>query len=228
MMTRNFGWKDNKENDMNDVDKLVLAIRDNPNMAERLIKATKDVKDSKTKLLDAANQYNKGHEKEILEGTEKRKLLLAEGKAKGLSEEEIIARQGFAPTIWTPILNYLYFMNKDDNTIIMERLAEMTRQGIQEYGYEKLVELLLEEEDKNKNVEVTFEDVMSDDNFQKPQEMEEFIYGGVTNSMFTKIKKLKALSRSQNKKEAFLAYDKCLELCKQHNLDFDKIPCNIV
>ena len=45
--------------------------------------------------------------------------------------------------------------------------------------------------------------------------------------MFDKIKKLKALAQSNNKNEAFLAYSKAIELCKEYGLNYDKIPCYV-
>jgi ligand-binding sensor domain-containing protein len=58
-------------------------------------------------------------------------------------------------------------------------------------------------------------------------DMVNFLYGNITLDMFNKIKKLKALSKSPNEREAFLAYRKAIELCKQYNLDFDRIPCYV-
>jgi hypothetical protein len=72
-----------------------------------------------------------------------------------------------------------------------------------------------------------FDDEINEENTNNPQDMDTFIYGEMSNKTFQKIKKLKALSKSENEKESFLAYRKCLELCKRHGLDFDKVPCNI-
>ena len=57
--------------------------------------------------------------------------------------------------------------------------------------------------------------------------MDEFIYGNVTSKQFQTIKKLKtlALSSKCNEHESALAFSLCKELCKKHNLEFDKIPC---
>jgi hypothetical protein len=57
--------------------------------------------------------------------------------------------------------------------------------------------------------------------------MVEYLYGNITLDMFNKIKKLKALSKSPIDAEAFAAYRKALELCKEYNLDFDRIPCYV-
>jgi hypothetical protein len=49
----------------------------------------------------------------------------------------------------------------------------------------------------------------------------------MSHDMFVKIKKLKALSKSPNENEAFLAYRLALKLCKKYGLEFDKIPCDV-
>ena len=66
------------------------------------------------------------------------------------------------------------------------------------------------------------EDILTDET-EDPVEMETFIYGEMTNSTFQKIKKLKALSQSPNEKEAFLAYRKCLELCKKYKKELSYV-----
>ena len=39
------------------------------------------------------------------------------------------------------------------------------------------------------------------------------------------IKKLKALSLSENEQEAHAAWVKCMEICKKYKLRYDDIPC---
>jgi hypothetical protein len=46
----------------------------------------------------------------------------------------------------------------------------------------------------------------------------------MTHETFVKIKKLKALSQSDNENEAAAAFIKCRELCKKYGLEYDKIP----
>ena len=58
-------------------------------------------------------------------------------------------------------------------------------------------------------------------------DMVNFPDGNITLDTFNKIKKLKALSKSPNEEEAFQAYRKAIDLCKQYNLDFDRIPCYV-
>lgn len=178
----------------------LMELLNNPSIIdnERFEKKIKEVKKNKQNLLSAAEEYNNQHKEEIREGTRQKALLLAEGESRGLSEEEIFKDKGFIPSVYTPILNFLYFMLKDCNDI------------------ENELKLLRE------NAELEHENIEID-----APEMEEFIYGNMTHDTFKKIKKLKALSRSKNEKEAFLAYRKCLELCDKYSLEFDKIPCNL-
>lgn len=206
-----------------------LAIKSNPELAERLLEVAKKIKETKDILVGAAKSYNEKYKVEISEGTKKRQLLLTEGHNNGLTDDEILSKSGFLPTVHTPILNYLHFIDREDknlsNTGSKGGLEALTEACIKEYGYDELVKTLQESIDDN--IEITFEDEISGDNTEKPKEMEEFIYGNCTSSTFQTIKKLKNLSKSDNKKEAFLAYTKCIELCKKYNLEFDKIPSNI-
>ena len=55
----------------------------------RVSKKIEEIKKDKKGLLIAADDYGKKYREEILEGTEKRALLLKEGKDKGLTEEMI-------------------------------------------------------------------------------------------------------------------------------------------
>ena len=107
------------------------------------------------------------------------------------------------------------------------QLEELTEYYIQKYGYEEFIKKLEEGMTYTKEVYADeLEDILTDDT-EQPEEMDKFIYGNITHSDFKKLKKLKALSHSQNEKESFLAYRKCLELCDRFGLDFDKIPCVI-
>mgnify|MGYP005661113113 FL=1 len=62
------------------------------------------------------------------------------------------------------------------------------------------------------------------DVMENPPELFEYLYGNITMGTFSKLKKLKRLSKSPNENEAFRAYRKCLKLCEQYNVEFDKIP----
>jgi hypothetical protein len=58
------------------------------------------------------------------------------------------------------------------------------------------------------------------------EEVDHFIYGDLTHSLFCKMKKLKAMAiHSTNENESFLAYKLCHKLCNKHGLQYDKLPC---
>jgi hypothetical protein len=181
-----------------------MTLLENPGILddERFRKKITEVKKTKENLMNVAEQYSKKYDKEIREGTKKKQLLISEGQSRGLSEEEALQNQGFIPSVYTPILNFLYFFVKEYESEEKEQLRE---QFNKEFGH-------LEHEEVN---------------LETAPELETFIYGNMTHDTFKKIKKLKALSRSPNEKEAFLAYRKCLELCEKYHLEFDRIPCNI-
>jgi pyruvoyl-dependent arginine decarboxylase (PvlArgDC) len=70
---------------------------------------------------------------------------------------------------------------------------------------------------------VEYHEESTGENLENAPEMEEFIYGEMSSKTYQTIKKLKSLSQSSNKAEAFAAYTKCLEMCKKYNLEFDKV-----
>ena len=218
---------------------LMAILRNDPDFAGALSKKKEAVKVDKQNLLRAANTYTQKYKDEILEGTKKRQKLLSEGQSKGLSEEEIFkGNTTFYPTVYTPILNFLYFMMRNEDTTYNKTLEEVLQEYIKQFGYERTEEIdtyikgivqSLEIEQKLDEVgsNVSFEDVVTDDITIEPDESDKFVYGNMDHATFKKLKKLKALSQSDNEKEAFLAYRKCLELCRKYGLEFDKIPCNV-
>jgi hypothetical protein len=176
---------------------------------ERFSKKIEEVKKDKQGILNAANDYNNRFRNEIDEGTKKRRLLIEDGERRGLKEEDIMSQVGyFVPCRQTPILNFLYFMLREENIDI--GLEENRKKFNIEFGH-------LEDDYEYKK----------SGNVEEPEEMDTFIYGNMSHDMFKKIKKLKALSRSVNENEAFIAYRMCLELCERFGLEFDKIPCDI-
>jgi len=189
----------------------------NPDFAFRLKEQVAEIKKSHKNLSDAATNYTVKYNEEVKEGTKKMQLLIAEGKKHGFTEQEILETQtNFCPTVRTPILNMLYFLlreHPDANNINFNRLVE---------DLDKNPELLLNEQ--NTKYGSWQHDEATEKTAEHAPAMDEFIYGNLTFDQFNKIKKLKALSRSSNKAEAFAAYTKCMELCKETGLDFDKIP----
>ena len=192
----------------------------NPDFAFRLQEQVAEIKKSHKNLTDAAKSYTGKYQEEVNAGTKKLQLLLAEGKRRGFTEDEVLAhQQNFCPTVRTPILNMIFFLMRehpDANKINFNRLAE---------DLDKNPDLLLTEQNNKYGSWKHGED--AEKTADAAPEMDEFIYGNLTHDMFKKVKKLKALSRSPNKQEAFAAYTKCLQLCKEYGLEFDKIPCNV-
>lgn len=209
----------------------MAILRQDPDFAGALAKKTEAVKKDKKNLLTAATTYTQKYEKEIQEGTRKRQKLITDGQSRGLNEDEALSQYGqFLPSVYTPILNWLFFTFREEaeapQTAKME-LEELTQYYINKFGYEGFIKRLEAGSEYTHEVySDELEDLLSDDT-EQPVEMDTFIYGEMTNSTFQKIKKLKALSKSPNEKEAFLAYRKCIEMCKKYNLEFDKVPCNI-
>lgn len=232
---------------------LLSIMREDPEFGKRISKKVQEIKQDKEHLLSAADEYGAKYQEEILEGTRKRALLLKEGEARGLSENEVMQEYGkFVPTVYTPILNFLYFMLRESEPqdsvkylqrdAINEQLIRLRQlshdEGEQDLNDAEVASILDEKikqmyivDEKRKQVNEQFadEETLPEDEvkLKEPQEMVEYLYGNITLDMFNKIKKLKALSKSPNEAEAFQAYRKALELCKEYNLDFDRIPCYV-
>lgn len=193
-------------------------LREDPDFAALFAKKAEDIKKNKADLVEAAHNYQAKYKREIEEGTVKRQLMLEEGKRRGLSEEETFSKNEiFIPTAKTPILNFLYFMLREEasaaDAVTILRAAE---------DLDKDLALLKEEYDKKYGAEVH-----KDHN--TPAEvpnMISYVYGNVNDDTMSTLKKLKTMAMSDNEKEAFVAFRKCKELCEKYSLDFDKIPYN--
>lgn len=192
------------------------VLQSNPDLAARLQEQIIQIKKTKGGLNEAAKNYTTKYQEEVNEGTKKMQLLLENGKRRGFTEEEILAAQSsFCPTVRTPILNMLFFLireHPDANNINFNRLAEDINQN---------PEILLEQH--NKKYGSWQHDPSIEKTAEKAPEMDEFIYGEMSHAEYQTIKKLKRLSQSSNPNEAFVAYRKCLEMCKKYNLEFDKV-----
>ena len=183
----------------------LMKILNDPSLlfdGDRLKKIAGEVKQDKKSIVKSADDYNNKYKQEIEEGTLKRKLMIEDGARRGLKEEDV-CKGSFIPTIRTPILNWLYFIMREENVDV--GWEENRQKFNKQYGH-----LVDDYEEKN-----------------EVPEIDELIYGSCSHDMFKKIKKLKALSRSSNENEAFIAYRMCMELCERYGLEMDKIPCNI-
>ncbi len=180
--------------------KLTTLLNNSGFDSNRIKQQAAKVKEDRQKITNLAEKHFSEHKEAILEGTKRRQLMLEDGKRRGLTEDQILANSSFIPSVYTPVLNWLY---------------EFMGHGI---------DLHKEESRKQLNEQVghmTHEEVKVMEN---TPELFEFLYGNITMGVFSKLKKMKALSRSANKNEAFQAYSMCMELCKEHKVDFDKIP----
>ena len=189
---------------------LMSIMNSDPEFGRRISKKVEEIKHDKKNLMDAADSYGDRYKQEILEGTEKRNRLLTEGVRRGLSEDEVMRQHnGFIPTVYTPLLNLLYFLIREsDNDPYYGSSHYDTRNKLNEqFGQ-------LREEDIEKTV------------LKNTPDIEEFLYGSVTLDQFDVLKKLKALSMSDNLEEATLAFRKGKELSLKYNLDWERIPCS--
>lgn len=184
---------------------LVSILKSDPSFSDRIKEVSKKIKRDKDSVLNVADKYNKKYKKQIEEGTRKKQLLLTEGARRGLSPDETMARYGqFLPTVHTPILNWLHFFMEEEKD---------TKQ-----------ELLREQQDKKYGSQWHDESEYQTEDIENADDMMTYLYGNLTIENFNTLKKLKKLSRSPNENEAFQAYRKCLKLCEQYGLDFNKIP----
>ncbi len=215
---------------------LIKYLQGDPDYAAALKKRGDDLQQDKYGLIKASEQYEKKYEQEIAEGTRNYNKLLGEGKVSGHEGSPELGGK-FIPTKYTPILNFLFFSLRDEDTAPKKSQEEIINEFLQQFvdkGFAKseLIDLYIKGivdklPDGYDDKEVDFDDVINEENTNNPQEMESLIYGSLTHSEFKRLKKLKALSKSPNEQEAFLAYRKCNELCKRYGLEFDRIPCNI-
>ena len=189
---------------------LIRVLKDDPEFGERLLKKASEIKKDKHGILKLADQYAKEHQDEIDEGTRRYNKLLSDGTAKGLTTEEVKERAevyngSFMPSVYTPILNLLYFLLKETDDVDgkMEVLREEYNQ---KYGQ-------LQHEDGHSEYVKDAPDMVT------------YLYGNMTLEQFNILKKLKRLSKNNdNEHESFLAWKRCNELCTKYGLEFDRIP----
>ena len=208
---------------------LMAIMRDDPDMARRLEQGRKEVEQTKNKLSENASQYAQIYADEIAEGTEKRKLLLTNGARQGKDEAAVLQEYGkFIPSDKTPIMNFLFFLMRDGNHADWLGIHQKmnAKFGHAEKESVKQVAQAVTEDELDQIFGLMVHDEETYTNVQEPKNLDIYIYGNLSHDMFKKMKKLKALSKSENENEAFLAYRLCLKLCKKYSLEFDKIPCS--
>jgi hypothetical protein len=203
---------------------LLSIMREDPNMAARLAKGIAEVRESKGKILTAAEQIQLEYADEIKEGTRRKQLLIEYGKRGGKTEQEVLEGYGkFLPTVQTPILNFLHFLLRDGEQKDWLKVHKEINESLENKNQDivnvlstdeldRLCETLVHEDEKYFAV-------------QEPKEMDSFIYGNLSHDLFKKIKKLKTLAaHSTNDNEATLARQLCVRLCVKFGLEYNKIP----
>lgn len=225
-------------------------MRDDPDFGRRLQKKVQDIKEDKQHLLSAADDYGKRYQQEVIEGTELRAKLLTEGSSKGLSEQEVMSSYGrFVPTVYTPILNMLFFLLRESDPqdakryqrrdAINEALVkarqlnhntaekDLTADELTQILDEKLKELYQETEAGNQRKSLNSQFASEDRDVAKlkaPEDMETYLFGHLTLDQFNTLKKLKSLTTSSNVEEASVAFKKGKELAAKYKVDWEKIP----
>jgi len=210
--------------DVSRIRSLRVLMSTDADLTDRLEKGTKEIEQFKGSISEAAENYNRKYNEEIEAGTRKKQLLLEEGEKQGLKPDEAVAALGdgkFIPTVYTPILNFLYFMLRDEHR---PDWVKIQKDLYKQHGHAMPAE---SEEEMERVFGQAIHQEETYQNVNEPIGMETYIYGKCTHDIFQKIKKLKAMSRGGSEHEAFAAYRAALKLCEQYNLEFDKIPCDI-
>ncbi len=203
---------------MTDTTSLISMVKSNDaEFIKRLAAKTETVRKDKQGLTNAAATFNAKYAKEVEEGTRKKQFLLENGRRMGKTDDEILGSMAvFIPSKQTPILNLLHFLTHEYKDVSND-IQVLREEKDADKGYGQL-----ETELNAQYGHLNFDELKLD-----IPNILEFIYENVTTEIFNKVKKLKALSKSPNKAEAFAAYTKCNELCDKYKLDFDKIRCEV-
>jgi hypothetical protein len=194
----------------------IEKMKEDPDFTQLFKQKATEIKATKANLVEAAKSYQDKYSDEIDRGTRKRQLMLQEGAAKGLNEEQVFQNNSlFIPTKQTPILNYLFFLLRE--TKVEDIDIRVLRNSV---DGDKDFRLLKEEYEKKYGAELHEEHENPLPNMMK------FAYGTIDDQTMNTLKKLKTLSESENREEGFAAYRKCLDLCKKYNIEFSQIPVN--
>lgn len=172
---------------------------------ERISKVAADTKKDFAIMKKLTDSYTEKYSDEIAEGTEKKKLLLEQGISEGKTEEDVESEYNgeFLPSTDTPTLNWLHFFmdgEHQDNKKEKERIR------------------------LNKKHEEEIEDVIDYKAARRMPDMHEFLYGNVDGDVFEKLKKLKAMSLSDNENESKRADEAGKRICTERDLEWDQIP----
>ncbi len=230
---------------------LMAIMRDDADFGQRIAKKTEEIKKDKENLSNIADSYAGKYSEEIIQGTELRAKLLTEGSSRGMSEEEIMVAHGrFVPTVYTPILNLLFFMLRESepqdankyrrrdaiNEVLIKTKQldhdanepELNKDEFMALLDDKLKEIhqeTLGDLERKRINELFANEEREKAQLKTPDDMETYLFGHLTLDQFNTLKKLKSLTQSSNIDEASLAFKKGKELAAKYKVDWDKIPC---
>lgn len=200
---------------------------------ESLKKAKEDTKKFKSSLDSSSKSYNDKYKDRIEKENLKRQLLLEDaGIEDGSPEAEEFFRyrnDQFYLTKNTPILNFLYLLNEEFDEV-ESKFESLKEEYEQKYGdlIHENVDTSVLKNDMAKKLEQVAQgsDYLTDDfdTGDNVPHMEKYIYRNMDAGTFGKLKKLKALSMSDNEQEAKAAWIKCMDICDRFGLSFDDIP----
>ena len=152
------------------------------------------------------------------------------------------------PTVRTPILNFLYFLIREESTDVDRQIESLKqeydkRNKLEEESYEKdidpeflytlLRESRLSNEEFGKVTDILNEKhgnlqdgyTVENTDFKQPDDMDSLMFEQMGHELFKKLKKLKSLSYSPNENESALAHSKFMKLCKEYRINPEKVPC---
>jgi hypothetical protein len=229
---------------------LMSIMRDDPDFGQRLSKKTAEIKADKQNILAAADNYGSKYQEEIIKGTELRAKLLTEGASNGKTEAEIMSSYGrFVPTVYTPIMNMLFFMlresepndsrkysRRDAINEVLIKTKQLNHDGDEADISKEELMALLDEQLKKVHGE-TMADIAREEanarfateerekaSLKTPDDMETYLFGHLTLDQFNTLKKLKSMTESTNVAEASVAFRKGKELAAKYKVDWNKIP----
>src|SRR5579862_2264411 len=118
---------------------IMAILRNDPDYAAALKKRGQDLTKDKNNLVQASEQYSEKYKTEIEEGTRNYQKLLGEGMVSGLEGDKSLSGK-FMPTKYTPILNYLFFSQRDEDVAPKKTPEEIIHEYLKQFtdmGFEK-------------------------------------------------------------------------------------------
>ena len=187
--------------------------------------AKRELNKSLQTLRGVVKDENSAYTSEIEEGTKKKQILLEQGSYERLDGDERSAEDAFVPSEETPLLNFLYFAERDGN---YEKNITFNRR-LEDVGEVDVLRTQLDEEfgkafDSYELSKTQSEDFVKSEFKNEVRDFESFLYAKGDHDTFKKLKKLKNLAGSSDSHEALLAEERCRQLCAKYSIDYNRIP----